>query len=123
MTEVEKQPCNIAEGEGVSHSMGSPGTSRPRDERPGQSGRTSLVLTAAQLEFIERLCARIRRDTGVRFTKAVLIRVLVAILVESGIPLAEVRTETHLKETLRAAAPRMVDGPTSEWRRSERAFS
>lgn len=67
------------------------------------SGRTSLVLSASQIEFLERLCARFRRDSGARFTKALLLRVLVAVLAESALPFGEIRTETHLKEWLRSA--------------------
>lgn len=66
------------------------------------TGRTSLVLSASQIEFLERLCARLRRDGGGRFTKALLLRVLVAVLAESPIPYAEIQTETHLKEWLRS---------------------
>lgn len=89
---------------------------RPVPPEPA-SGRTSLVLSASQIEFLERLCARLRRDAGARFTKAVLIRELVAVLVASGAPPADVRTETHLKEWLRgniaveATASPSADGP------------
>ncbi len=48
-----------------------------------------------------------------RFTKALLIRILVSVLVESSIPFAEVRTETHLKEFLHAAT-RTAEAPESE---------
>jgi len=68
------------------------------------NGRTSLVLSASQIEYLERLCARLRRDSGARFTKALLLRVLVSVLAESGIPPAEIRSETHLKERLRSLA-------------------
>jgi hypothetical protein len=76
-------------------------------------GRTSLVLSASQIEYLERLCARFRRDSGVRFTKAVLLRVLVSVLSDSGIPFAEIRSETHLKEWLRGigTAPPPAGGP------------
>lgn len=67
-------------------------------------GRTSLVLSASQIEFLERLCARFRRDSGARFTKALLLRVLVSVLADSGIPFSEIRSETHLKEWLRGIA-------------------
>jgi hypothetical protein len=83
------------------------------EQRRRAVGRTSLVLNAAQVEFLERLCARFRRDAGMRFTKAVLIRILVGVLVESSIPFAEVRTETHLKEFLHAAT-RIADTTDSE---------
>jgi len=65
-------------------------------------GRTSLVLSASQIEYLERLCARFRRDGGVRFTKALLVRVLVSVLADSGIPFSEIRSEAHLKERLRS---------------------
>ncbi|HKB70149.1 MAG TPA: hypothetical protein VKH46_04845 [Thermoanaerobaculia bacterium] len=87
-------------------------------ERPeagdSSKGRTSLVLAASQIEFLERLCARFRRDSGARFTKAMLIRELVAALDRRGAPPAGVRSETHLKEWLRgvpdAAVPRIGGG-------------
>jgi hypothetical protein len=73
------------------------------EPRRRAAGRTSLVLDAAQIEFLERLCARFRRDAGMRFTKAVLIRILVGVLDEASIPFSDVRSETHLKEFLHTA--------------------
>jgi hypothetical protein len=84
--------------ETMENSLGLPGAGGPHE-----GGRTSLVLSASQIEFLERLCARFRRDSGARFTKALLLRVLVSVLAEAGLPAGEIRTETHLKEWLRAA--------------------
>jgi hypothetical protein len=47
-----------------------------------------------------------------RFTKGILIRILVGVLAESSIPFAEVHTETHLKEFLHAAT-----AETTGWER------
>jgi hypothetical protein len=63
-----------------------------------------MVLSAAQIEFLECLCARLRRDGGSRFTKALVLRVLVGVLGESSIPFSEIRTETHLREWLKSGA-------------------
>ena len=72
-------------------------------------GRTSVVLDASQIEYLERLCARFRREIGARFSKAILIRILVGVLVEASIPLGEVRSETQLKEFLHAATSVIAD--------------
>ena len=74
-----------------------------------RSGRTSVVLDASQIEYLERLCARFRREIGARFSKAILIRILVGVLVEASIPLGEVRSETQLKEFLHAATSVVAD--------------
>ena len=70
-----------------------------------------MVLSAVQIDFLDRFCARRRRDSGTRFTKALLLRVLVGVLGEAPVPFAEIRTETHLREWLsgggRSAGARM----------------
>ena len=71
----------------------SPGTLR--------AGRTSLLLTPAQIHFLDRFRARVRRDTGGYLSRTRIIAVLVNALAESRVPLAGVRSETHLKEELR----------------------
>ena len=63
-------------------------------------GRTSLLLTPAQIGFLDRFCARVRRDTGGYLSRARIIAVLVNALAESRVSLAEVHSETHLKEAL-----------------------
>ena len=93
-----------------------------RVENEAGSGRTSLVLAASQIEFLERLCARVRRDTGARLTKAMLIRELVAALDDAGIPFSGVRSEAHLREWLRGtigAAP--LADPAASRRAGSRA--
>ena len=93
---------------------------RPDSREPAgtpANGRTSLVLAASQIEFLERLCARFRRDSGARFTKALLLKVLVSVLAESALPFGEIRTETHLKEWLRTAGslpPAGESAPSAE---------
>lgn len=90
--------------------------SRHLDGEAG-SGRTSLVLAASQIEFLERLCARVRRDSGARLTKAMLIRELVSALDDAGIPPAGVRSEAHLREWLRGA----IGAPHADLATSRRA--
>jgi len=65
------------------------------------AGRTSLMLNPSQIEFLDRFCARVRRDTGGRLTKGAIIGALVKGLAESRVSLDRVRSEIHLKEALR----------------------
>jgi hypothetical protein len=87
-----------------------PGVTASMGSLDSRSGRTSVVLDASQIEYLERLCARFRREIGARFSKAILIRILVGVLVEASIPLGEVRSETQLKEFLHAATSVLADG-------------
>lgn len=64
--------------------------------------RTSFVLYASQIEFLDRLSATVRADTGRGLTKRSVIETLVSVLPMARISLGEVVSETHLKEMLRA---------------------
>jgi len=63
--------------------------------------RTSFVLHASQIEFLDRLSATVRADTGRGLTKRAVIETLVSVLPMARISLGEVVSETHLKEMLR----------------------
>ena len=72
----------------------------PADEQRHMS-RTSFVLYASQIEFLDRLSATVRADTGHGLTKRAVIETLVSVLPMARISLGEVVSETHLKEMLR----------------------
>ena len=63
--------------------------------------RTSFGLSASQIEFLDRLSATVRADTGRGLTKRAVIETLVSVLPMARISLGEAVSETHLKEMLR----------------------
>jgi len=62
---------------------------------------TQFVLSASQIEFLDRFCTRVRRDTGSRVSKRAVIESLVESIPVDKIALREVTSEVHLKEILR----------------------
>jgi len=75
--------------------------------------RTQFTLRASQIEFLDRFCARVRRDTGSRFSKRSIIETLIEAM-PASLPLREVASEIHLKEALRARALTAGTGEESE---------
>lgn len=79
-----------------------PTDSRRDDDHRGGS-RTSLVLEAAHIEFLDRLSATVRINTGHRLTKRSVIETLVSVLPMAHVSLEEVASERDLKEMLGGA--------------------
>src|SRR5216684_975779 len=73
-----------------------------------RTARTQFVLPASQIEFLDRFCTRVRRDTGSRVSKRAVIESLVESIPIEKISLREVTSEVHLKEILRGQG-----GPTA----------
>ena len=82
-----------------------------------KNARTQFLLLASQVEFLDRLCTRVRRDSGCRLSKRTIIETLVETIPTSRIPLREVVSEDHLKDFLRenvGAEPETAEA-SAEW--------
>jgi hypothetical protein len=77
------------------------------------SARTQFILSAAQIEFLDRFCIRVRRDSGSRLSKRAVLESLIESIPADGLPLDRAVSETHLKELLKNPdrAPAEFEGP------------
>lgn len=80
---------------------------RPVPFRVGAPRKTSLTLCRAQILFLDRLRARIRRDSGALISRSEILEALVSRIEEIDPARFDgVRSEGHLRETLREGRAR-----------------
>ena len=85
----------------MTHADEPDGRTESRADDAGRGSRTSFVLEAAQIEFLDRLAATVRVNSGHRLTKRAVIETLVSVLPMAHIALEDVICEDDLKEMLR----------------------
>jgi hypothetical protein len=62
------------------------------------TARTQFILSASQIEFLDRFCTRVRRDSGSRLSKRAVLESLIESIPTDALPLDRAVSETHLKE-------------------------
>lgn len=64
--------------------------------------KATVILFNKQIVFLDRLAADIRHNTGAAITRSEIIRILIALLVGSGVDLTAAKTEEDLRACLKA---------------------
>ena len=69
---------------------------------------TTVRLTSAQIDFLDRFRARVARDTGCRISRAGLLEVLMDVIDAGGSELRDVTSEADLTHRLSDASCRQT---------------
>jgi hypothetical protein len=73
--------------------------------RPDAWTKVTVVLRDRQIVYLDRLSADIRSASGAILKRAEIIRTLVDLLEETGVPPGKIRSAADLKNGLRRGAP------------------